>query len=51
MTNRPGAASEFPNEPAAVAAAGKFVSDVLYPVGLDDVVPRIVTSWPGLQVP
>ncbi len=27
-----------------MAAARKFVRDVLYPFGLDDVVPRIVTS-------
>jgi anti-sigma regulatory factor (Ser/Thr protein kinase) len=39
-----GSASEFPNETASVRAARDFVAEVLYPLGLDDVVPRIVTS-------
>jgi anti-sigma regulatory factor (Ser/Thr protein kinase) len=38
------AVSEFPNEAASVRAARDFVAEVLYPFGLDDVVPRIVTS-------
>jgi anti-sigma regulatory factor (Ser/Thr protein kinase) len=39
-----GTAIEFPNEPASIRAARDFVGDVLRPLGLDDVVARIVTS-------
>jgi anti-sigma regulatory factor (Ser/Thr protein kinase) len=35
---------EFPNQKESVRAARDFVADVLHPFGVDDVVPRIVTS-------